>query len=137
MNSKFQFLTMVQPALAQLGAEAEALYPADPHGCISALGQLAEALTAELFSTHNIPIYEDYSLFERIERLREDGLLSPGAAQSFHALRMAREDVDRGKLKFSAQEAAYLLHTAQALAKWCCAQCSTPSSLPSPGIDFL
>ena len=55
--------------------------------------------------------------FERIERLREDEYITPGAARGLHALRMAREDVGRGKLKFSPPEAEYLLHTAQQLAQ--------------------
>ena len=113
----FDFLTPTHPELARLGAEAEAFLPADPHGCITALGRLADGLTEALFAAHSIPLYEDYGLFERIERLREDELITPGAARGFHALRMAREDVDRGKLKFSAPEAEYLLRTAQALSQ--------------------
>ena len=122
MTSIFQFLTSDRPELARLGAEAEAFLPADPHGCIEALGRFAEALTADLFSTHEIPLYQDYGLFERIERLREDDLIPPGAVRGLHALRMAREDVARGKLKFSEQEAAFLLHITRDLSHACFAQ---------------
>lgn len=117
MTSLFQFLTADHPELARLGAEAEALCDSDPHGSIAALGQFTETLTAALFSRHQIPLYEDYGLFERIERLREDALIPPGAVQALHALRMAQEDIRRGKLKFSPQEAAFLLHTAQTVAR--------------------
>ena len=115
--SSFDFLQTACPELARLGAQAEALVTTDPHGCIAALGQFADALTEELFSVHKLPLYEDYGLFERVERLRHDDLIAPGAVRGFHALRMAREDVDRGKLKFSPEEAAFLLNTAQQLAQ--------------------
>ena len=117
MNSIFDFLNSTHPELARLGAEAQACLPGDPHGCITALGGFTQVLTAAVFADHNIPMYEDYGLFECIERLRHDEIIAPGAVRGFHALRMAREDVERGKLKFSPTEAEYLLRTAQGLAQ--------------------
>lgn len=88
MRSNFDFLKKAQPSvLYRIAHLAETYLYSDPNGCLVKLLQFAEVMTNEVFQTEHIPLPYDNTQLNRINTLKNEGIIGYELASLFHTLR--------------------------------------------------
>ena len=118
MRSNFDFLKKAQPSvLYRIAHLAETYLYSDPNGCLVKLRQFSEVMTNEVFQTEHIPLPYDNTQLNRINTLKNEGIIGYELASLFHTLRQkGNEAVHTGTESVSSAQTS--LQTAFRLAEW-------------------
>lgn len=116
MRSNFEFLEKTWGPLADLCQAAEQNAAVDPRACIMELGSFAEEVTKRVMETEKLA--DPGNQMDRIELLREQGILSRQVADILHRLRMNRNEAVHHNQNFSVSFAKIQLNNARMLAQW-------------------
>lgn len=118
MKSNFDFLNKYWPALAQIGAAAEAYVYSDPNACIYKSGMFAERMVQEIMLFEKIAEpATDNTHANRIRILKRAGLLPREIDNTLYVLRKTRNSAVHAGAD-SVDEAKTLLSMSYNLAVW-------------------
>lgn len=118
MKSNFDFLNKYWPALAQIGAAAEAYVYSDPNACIYKTGMFSERMVQEIMLFEKIAEpATDNTHANRIRVLKRAGLLPREIDNTLYVLRKTRNSAVHAGTD-SVDEAKTLLSMSYNLAVW-------------------
>ena len=118
MKSNFDFLNKYWPALAQIGAAAEAYVYSDPNACIYKTGMFSERMVQEIMLFEKIAEpATDNTHANRIRILKRAGLLPREIDNTLYVLRKTRNSAVHAGTD-SVDEAKTLLSMSYNLAAW-------------------
>ena len=118
MNSNFSFLRRYWSSLADLGEDAEDQLYYDNSACVMKMGAFTETLVEEIYYAERFSAYEEESLYEKIQRLEEKGILPYKIKDILHYIRMERNDVVHENVNVSSADAEDMLRMCHYLGAW-------------------
>ncbi len=117
MKSNFAFLNSYFPVLANFGELAEKYLYNDSNACLMKLGMLGETIVNLCFTYDKIPLPQDNTAVNRINKLFREGMIAPDLKDIFHALRVNRNKAIHENYD-SVEDGKALIQMAHSLCEW-------------------
>ena len=117
MKSNFAFLNSHFPVLANFGELAEKYLYSDSNACLMKLGMLGETIVNLCFTYDKIPLPQDNTAANRINKLFREGMIAPDLKDIFHALRVNRNKAIHENYD-SVKDGKALIQMAHSLCEW-------------------
>ncbi len=117
MKSNFAFLNSYFPVLANFGELAEKYLYSDSNACLMKLGMLGETIVNLCFTYDKIPLPQDNTAANRINKLFREGMIAPDLKDIFHALRVNRNKAIHENYD-SVEDGKALIQMAHSLCEW-------------------
>lgn len=117
MKSNFAFLNSRFPVLANFGELAEKYLYSDSNACLMKLGMLGETIVNLCFTYDKIPLPQDNTAANRINKLFREGMIAPDLKDIFHALRVNRNKAIHENYD-SVEDGKALIQMAHSLCEW-------------------
>jgi len=132
-SPNFGFLQAHDPLLVALGAQAERYFADDPSTTLIKLRQFAEVLARRIAAIIGVYTSADASQLDLINRLRDEGVVTPQIRQLFHDLRRAGNAAAH-EARGTHAEALHQLKMARELGVWFHRALKDKSFRPGPFI---
>ncbi len=117
MKSNFDFLNSHFPVLANFGELAEKYLYSDSNSCLMKLGMIGETIVNLCFTYDRIPLPQNNTAANRINRLYSEGMITRDLMDVLHALRINRNKAVHENYA-SVSDGKALLQMAYSLCEW-------------------
>lgn len=131
----FSFLTVHDPLLAKLAAQAEQYFFTDPNICLIRLRQFGEVLAQRVAAQVGVYTTEQDDQLNRLNTLRDRGALTPEVSAIFHGIRKAGNDAVHVHLG-TREAAIHQLRMARTLGVWFHKSFKNPSFKAGPFVPL-
>ena len=125
METRFKCLQNEWTSLGTIAEGAENLLGYENGACVIKVGIFAELLAKEIMTMENIKDYPDKKQIERIDMLKDKGILTERIGEILGSIEIQRNKSANGEVKATEEEAEAVVDMAKEAAEWFAEKYST------------